>query len=141
MEINLLDVNKNAWDFILDLRNADFSNFYEQEKHLNKEEHYKYLLNQETNPNFYHWLINYQSQNIGYIRIKDYDVGIMIKKEFQNKGFATIALQLVVEKARELGIKKLIALVKPENLGSKKIFLKNDFKEKLQWLEKTFDDK
>ena len=59
------------------------------------------------------------------------------KKEFQNKGFATIALQLTVDKARDLGIKKLIALVAPENLGSKKIFIKNDFKEKLHWLEKT----
>ena len=62
----------------------------------------------------------------------------MIKNEFQNKGFATIALQLTVEKSRELGLKKLIALVKPENLGSKKIFLKNDFKEKLHWLEINF---
>ena len=137
MAINLLDVNKNTWDFILNLRNDDFSNFYQQEKPLNKEEHYNYLSSQEKNSNFHHWLINYQSQNIGYVRINDNDVGIMIKKEFQNKGFATIALQLAVEKARKLGIKKLIALVKPENIGSKEVFLKNDFKEKLHWLEKT----
>jgi len=136
LEIKLHKVNKNNWDFILDLRNEDFSNFYEQKKILSKEDHYIYLSVQDKNPYFHHWLINYESQNIGYIRIKDTDVGIMIKKEFQNKGFATLALQLAVEKARELGIKKLVALVKPENLGSKKIFLKNDFKEKLHWLEK-----
>lgn len=137
MEIRLLDAKKSHWDFILDLRNEDFSNFYEQKKPLTKEDHYNYLSSQETNSNFHHWIVSYESQNIGYVRIKDNDVGIMIKKEFQNKGFATIALQLVVEKARELGIKKLIALVAPENLGSKKIFLKNNFQEKLHWLEKT----
>ncbi len=137
MEIQLLDINKNNWDFILDLRNEDFSNFYEQKKPLSKEDHYTYLSTQEKNPNFHPWLVSYESQDVGYVRIKDTDVGIMIKKEFQNKGFATIALKLAVEKARELGIKKLIALVKPENLGSKKIFIKNDFKENLHWLERT----
>jgi predicted acetyltransferase len=138
LEIKLEEVKKNNWDFILDLRNEDFSNFYEQNNILTKKDHYDYLFNQKKNPNFHHWLINYKSQNIGYVRIKDNDVGIMIKNEFQNKGFATIALQLTVEKSRELGLKKLIALVKPENLGSKKIFLKNDFKEKLHWLEINF---
>lgn len=132
----MINANKSHWDFILNLRNEDFSNFYHQEKPLRKEVHYNYLSTQETNPNFHHWIIVYQSQNIGYVRIKDNDVGIMIKKEYQNKGFATLALKLVEEKARELGLKKLIALVKPVNLGSKKIFLKNNFQEKLHWLEK-----
>jgi len=133
----LINANKSHWNFILDLRNEDFSNFYHQEKPLTKEDHYNYLSTQETNPNFHHWIIIHQSQNIGYVRIKDYDIGIMIQKEYQNKGFATLALKLVEEKARELGIKKLIALVKPENLGSKKIFLKNDYEEKMHWLEKV----
>jgi len=132
----LINANKSHWDFILDLRNEDFSNFYHQEKPLTKEDHYSYLSTQETNPNFHHWIIIYQSQNIGYVRIKDNDVGIMIQEKYQNKGLATLALKLVEEKARELGIKKLIALVKPENLGSKKIFLKNNFEEKMHWLEK-----
>jgi len=133
----LITANKSHWDFILDLRNEDFSNFYHQEKPLTKEDHYSYLSTQEINPNFHHWVIIYQSQNIGYVRIKDNDVGIMIQKKYQNKGFATLAIKLTEEKARELGIKKLIALVKPENLGSKKIFLKNNFKEKMHWLEKN----
>ena len=136
MEISFINANKSHWDFILNLRNEDFSNFYHQENPLTKEVHYNYLSTQETNPNFHHWIIVYQSQNIGYVRIKDNDVGIMIKKEYQNQGFATLALKLVEEKARELGLKKLIALVKPANIGSKKIFLKNDFQEKLHWLEK-----
>lgn len=133
----MITANKSHWDFILDLRNEDFSNFYHQEKPLTKEDHYSYLSTQEINPNFHHWVIIYQSQNIGYVRIKDNDVGIMIQKKYQNKGFATLAIKLTEEKARELGIKKLIALVKPENLGSKKIFLKNNFKEKMHWLEKN----
>jgi RimJ/RimL family protein N-acetyltransferase len=137
LEISLINAYKSHWDFILDLRNEDFSNFYHQEKPLTKEDHYNYLSTQEKNPNFHHWIIIYKSQNIGYVRIKDNDVGIMIQKKFQNKGFATLALNLVEEKARELGIKKLIALVKPENQGSKKIFLKNNFEEKMHWLEKN----
>ena len=136
MDITLNDVTKNDWDYILDLRNADFSGFPQQTKPLTKDEHYAYLSSQETNPNFHHWLVTFQSQNIGYVRIKDDDVGIMIQKEFQNKGFATLALQLVEEQARKLGMKKLVALIVPENIGSKKAFLKNNFEERLHRLEK-----
>jgi len=135
--MNLINANKSHWDFILDLRNEDFSNFYEQEKPITKEEHYDYLSKQENNPNFHHWIIVYNSENIGYVRIKGNDIGIIIQKKYQNKGFATMALKLVEQKARELGIKKLIALVKPTNISSKKIFLKNNFEEKMHWLEKN----
>ena len=60
-----------------------------------------------------------------------------MKKEFQNKGIASEALKLAEEKARNLGISKLTALVKAGNEGSKKIFLKNNYELKMYWLEKN----
>ena len=43
----------------------------------------------------------------------------MIHKDFQNRGFGSLALQLVEKEARKLRIKKLIALIKPENKSKK----------------------
>ena len=63
----------------------------------------------------------------------------MIKKEFQNKGIASIALQLLEKEAINLGIKKLIAVVAPENKSSEKIFQRNNFIKKSQVFQKKFN--
>ena len=134
--IKLIDVEKSDWNLILELRNDYFKNFYEQKKPLEINEHFDYLEKQSKNPNFYHWIIQYDDKKVGYARILDNDVGIMIKKNFQNKGIASNSLKLVEEKAKLLKILKLKALVKFENHSSKKIFQKNNYKLKMYWLEK-----
>ena len=134
--IQLTDVTKSDWNFILELRNSFFDNFYNQDKPIEKKEHYEYLENQNKNSTFFHWIIESNNEKIGYVRILDNDIGIMIKKDFHNKGIATIALQLAEEKAKSLGIDKLIALVKIDNESSKKIFENNDFKLHMYWYEK-----
>jgi len=136
LAIELIDVDKKNWDFIMGLRNESYKNFYKQKKPLQKEEHYKYLEKQKSNPNFHHWLISYENKLVGYVRLLDNDVGIMIKNEFQNKGIASQVLKLMEDKSRDLGITKLIALVQLGNESSKKIFLKNDYKLTMYWLEK-----
>ena len=134
--ITLRNVEKNDWDFILQLRNSFYRFFQKQKKPLEKSEHYEYMEKQKSNPNFHQWIIMLNQNEVGYVRILDQDVGIMIKEEFQNKGIATKSLSLVEKKAVELGISKLIALVHMDNESSKKIFENNGYEISRFWLEK-----
>ena len=138
-KIELRKVVEKDWDFILNLRNEFYINsFYEQKKPIQKAEHYEYMSKQATNPNFHQW-VAMKSKNmspIGYIRILDQDINIMVEKEFQSKGIGTIMLNLVEKKALSLGIKKLKAIVIAGNESSKKIFIKNNFKLILRSFEK-----
>ncbi len=135
-KIALRDIDNNDWDFILDLRNSSFEFFYKQNIPLEKTEHYEYMKRQSINSKFHHWIITLDDNSVGYIRILENDVGIMIKKDYQNMGIASKALQLVEIKAKELGISKLVALVVKDNESSKKIFEQNDYNLKMFWLEK-----
>ena len=137
MKIKLIDVNEEHWNFILSLRNAFFEHsFYEQKHAISKDEHYEYMKKQTTNPNFHQWIAASDGLPIGYMRILDHDINIMVDKKFQNKGVGTIMLKLVEEKAKKLGLKKLEARVLTENQNSLKLFQKNDFQIKMNQLEK-----
>ena len=136
MSISLKPCEKTDWDTILEFRNEFYPMFYKQTSQISQKEHYEYMEKQMSNPDFHHWMILNDNEIAGYTRILDNDVGIMIKKEHQNKGIATKALSQVEILAKELGLKKLIALVKAENEESKKIFLTNDYSLKLYWYEK-----
>ena len=98
---------------------------------------------QKSNPKFHQWIIKLNESDVGYVRILDYDVGIMVHEKFQNKGIATEALSLVEKEAVELGLSKLIARIDKNNLSSKKTFEKNGYVEKNDseleqlWLEKN----
>jgi ribosomal-protein-alanine N-acetyltransferase len=136
MNIELIQVKPNDWDIILDLRNTFYKMFYKQSKPISKNEHYEYLKSHNDDANFHHWMIKNNEQIVGYVRILQEDVGIMIKEEYQGKGIASRALELVIKESKTLGISKLIALVKPENIQSKRIFEKNNFEMKMYWYEK-----
>jgi len=139
--IELRSVTREDWDFIMLLRNEFYNFFYKQTKPITKNEHYDYMEKQLSNSNFHHWIISSDKKTVGYCRILNEDVGIMIKKEFQNEGIASKALRLLEDQAQNLGIKKLIALVKTGNESSSKIFLKNNFKLKMYWYEKEIVEK
>ena len=137
MNIELREVTEKDWDFILNLRNNFYANsFYEQKKPINKDEHYKYMNEKIINPNFHQWIAIDGKIDVGYIRILDQDINIMVEKKFQTKGIGTTMLSLVEKKALKLGIKKLKAKILDGNESSKKIFLKNNYKLKLHCLEK-----
>lgn len=136
MNVNLVTAIDSDWDFILSLRNDFYSFFDHQIKPLTKNEHYEYLKKQENNLNFHHWIIIFNDQPVGYVRLLNSDVGIMLKKEFQNKGIASNALKLVENEAKLLGILKLFAKVQIENSSSHKIFKKNNYNIKFYLLEK-----
>ena len=137
MKINLRDVTEKDWDYILNLRNQFYVNFFhEQKKPIEKDEHYEYMNKQKSNSNFYQWIATNGEDDVGYIRILDQDINIMVEKKFQTKGIGTVMLNLVEKEARGLGIKKLKAKVLIGNDSSKKIFEKNNYKLKIYLFEK-----
>ena len=137
MEINLKKCTKDNWDFILSLRNDFYKNsLYIQVKPLTKTEHYEYMEKQSKNPNFHQWITVMDEEIIGYIRILDNAINIMVSKEYHDQGIGSIMLKLLEIEAKKLGITKLIGLVRIDNKGSEKIFQKNDYQLKLNWFEK-----
>jgi len=125
------------WDYILTLRNQSYDNFYLQDKPLTKKEHYAYLKKQKTNPKFFNWIISKNEKDVGYVRLLDEDVSIMIEKKYQGQGIGTLALQILEKEARNLGVKRLVGRVMVDNERSKQIFLNNDYKLKMYWFEKN----
>ena len=137
MKVTLRKVLKKDWDYILKLRNEpNFSKFFYNQKKISKKEHYNYLEKQKKNSGFVNWIISYGKKDVGYVRILDEDVSIMIDQKFHSKGIGVNALKILEENAKNLSIKKLIGKMMIDNKSSQKIFLKNNFKLKMYWYEK-----
>tara|TARA_B100000586_G_C19836489_1_gene312733 strand:+ start:24 stop:443 length:420 start_codon:yes stop_codon:yes gene_type:complete len=137
MEIKLREVCKEDWDYILQLRNSFFKDdFLEQQKVLTKKEHYEYMEKQKSNTNFYQWVSFDGEKNVGYIRLLEDDVSVIVDQKFQNKGIGTIMLALMEKEAKKIGLKKIKALVRKNNFSSEKIFLKNNYQLKILTFEK-----
>lgn len=142
MEILLRKVQKSDWDFILNLRNKNiFKKYFQNQEHITKKAHYEYLTKQKCNQNFFNWIICYKSKDVGYVRILDNDISIMIKPDFHGKGIGTDAIKLVEVEAKKLGIKYLIGKMMVSNKKSEKIFANNKFKLKMYWYEKDISKK
>ena len=137
MKVSLRRILKKDWNYILNLRNNDKfrENFYQQHK-ISKTEHFEYLNKQKSNPNFFNWIICYGKNDVGYIRILDNDVSIMIDEKFHNLDIGSKSLKILEIEAKSLGITKLVGRVMNENKSSKKIFQKNNYKLKMYWFEK-----
>jgi len=139
LKISLRKVKKTDWDYIMKLRNESYENFYLQEKPLTKKEHYAYLKKQKTNSKFFNWIILKNEKEVGYVRLLNNDVSIIVDKKFQDKNIGTNTLKLLEEEAKKIGLKKLIALILTKNKTSKKIFEKNQYKLKQWWMEKEIN--
>jgi RimJ/RimL family protein N-acetyltransferase len=94
---------------------------------------------QIKNKKFRQWIIIDHKLDIGYIRILEEDVSVLLKKEFQGKGFGTKALRKL-EKQSELP-KKLIGEIKANNISSIKTFEKAGYKLKTLVFEKNVKKK
>ena len=137
MDIQLQNVTKDDWDYILKLRNSTYVQLQMYTKHkITKSEHYEYLKKQKRNQNFVNWMICLDSKNVGYVRVLDNDVSIMIEKKYHGKGIGTTTILLLEKEAKKFGIKKLVGRVMIDNEKSKQIFLNNDYKLKMYWYEK-----
>ena len=140
MSVSFRKVTKNDWDYILILRNNNSFqlNFYEQHK-IPKQEHYDYLEKQVNNYNFFNWIICSNNEDVGYVRILDNDVSIMIDEKYHGQGIGEKAISLLESEAKLLGLKKLVGKMMIDNKASEKIFLKNNFKLKMFWYEKSLE--
>tara|TARA_B100000029_G_scaffold250436_1_gene247443 strand:+ start:3667 stop:4089 length:423 start_codon:yes stop_codon:yes gene_type:complete len=140
MEIKLREVREEDWDYILELRNHFFKDdFVEQQNVLTKKEHYDYMEKQKFNTDFHQWISTDGEKNVGYIRLLEDDVSIMVDQKFQNEGIGTIMLRLMEKEAKKIGIKKIKALVRKNNFSSEKIFLKNNYQLKTLMFEKEIE--
>jgi RimJ/RimL family protein N-acetyltransferase len=137
MNITLSSVTKDNWDLIYDIRiNKQYrKNFYSQQD-FSKDYHYSYLEDKEKVATFFHWMILQNNKAVGYIRILDNDISIMIHPKYIGKGIGSQALVLVEKEAKKIGLQKLIGRVMIENKSSKKIFEKNNYALKMFWFEK-----
>ena len=106
---------------------------------LTEKEHYAYMNKQIRNPNFHQWMAVSNNKVVGYIRILDAEINLMVVKDFQNKGIGSMMLSLLENEAKKLGIHKLIGLVRSNNTSSKKIFENNNYQLKLFRFEKELD--
>ena len=95
---------------------------------------------QDSNPNFHQWITTDGNNDLGYIRILDQDISIMVENKFQTKGIGTTMLNLIEDKALSLGIKKLNAMVLVGNESSKNFFIKNNYKLKMCLFEKILSN-
>lgn len=136
----LRSCTRNDWDIVLDLRNQFYlGSFITQDRPLTKEEHYEYMEKQSKNPNFHQWMAIMDNNVVGYVRILDLEINILVVKEYQGRGIGTKMLQLLEDKARKLNIKKLRGLVRADNLNSRHLFQKNNYHLKTYWFEKSLE--
>jgi RimJ/RimL family protein N-acetyltransferase len=98
---------------------------------LKLENHMAYWKKKLADSQFHSFIISSDNQEIGFAKLeifeKGYDVGIFINPEKQKKGMGTEAIGAIVLEARKIGIRKLFARIKPDNVASQKIFEKNYF--------------
>ena len=133
------NVKKDDWNFILELRNNFFDKFHKQNSPIKLKEHEKYMKTQIKNKKFRQWIIIDHESDIGYIRILEDDVSILLKQEFQGRGFGSKALRKL-EKQSNVP-KKLIGEIKADNISSIKTFEKAGYKLKTLVFEKNIHKK
>lgn len=96
-----------------------------------------------TKPSQLRFIIQFNEILIGAVDIFDINyenksgaIGILIaEEEFRRKGFASDALKLLEQEAKNRGIDRLIALIHRENVKSRNLF------EKMGYLPQSIDDK
>jgi RimJ/RimL family protein N-acetyltransferase len=133
------NVKRDDWGFILELRNSFFNKFHKQNSPIKLKEHEKYMKLQIKNKKFQQWIIIDHESDIGYIRILEEDVSILLKKEFQGKGVGTKVLRKLEKQSRLP--KKLIGEIKANNISSIKTFEKAGYKLKTLVFEKNLQKK
>jgi len=81
----------------------------------------------------HYFLMFFNRTLIGYsfLRLFGYKIpsfGVIIKNDFTDKGYGTILSKWTIDKAKELGYKKVILKTYKENISAKKVYEKLGFK-------------
>jgi ribosomal-protein-alanine N-acetyltransferase len=141
------DVNE-----ILALRsNPEIMQFIPRPLMKTKEEALEFISVMDTNVNnnnVINWAITTKEDDqligmIGFYRMKpeNYraEVGYILSAEFHGKGIITEALERVIQFGfEEMGLNSIEAVIDPENFGSEKVLLKNNFVKEGHFKEHTF---
>ncbi|UCZ55076.1 GNAT family N-acetyltransferase [Bacillus shivajii] len=100
-----------------------------------KERHQALLEEQEQGLSYFYLIKDKDGLIIGRMNVIDIDksensghIGYRVGEAYTGKGIAYKALQLLLEKASNLGIKKIFAQTTTNNIASQKVLLKNGFK-------------
>ena len=137
MNIELRQIDEKDWDFILDLRNSARKHFFQNEE-ITKKNHYNYMKKNSINPKFNLWIVHFEKQNLGYVRLLDTEISVVIFEKYRGKGIGNIALKMCMEKCKKLGIDKLTAIIRTDNLASLNMYSKLGFIQTKFDLEKKF---
>ena len=130
--IVLRPLQNSDLDFLFDIENNTGNwQFGSEQKQYNKQELLDYIANAKTDITVakqYRFVIDLNSTPIGFIDLFDYTtdsagVGVIITKDYRNKGFAKEALNLLADYAFViLDITQLYCSITKDNLGSIKLF-------------------
>ena len=129
--IKLNQVTKNDTLFLYDLlKNKDPNANISHKKMPTYNEHLKFI---KSRPYRKWYIVKYGGLKIGSVYLTSQnEVGIFIKKSFQNKKYGGIILsQLIQENPR----RRYLANVNPKNIRSEKFFKSHGFK----FIQKTFE--
>ena len=150
--LNLRRLTSTDVNEILALRsNPEIMKFIPRPLITTQEEALEFISAMDTNVNnnsVINWAITTKENDqligmIGYYRMKpeNYraEVGYILSAEYHGQGIMTEALQRVVRFGfEEMGLNSIEAVIDPENYGSEKVVLKNNFVKEGHFKEHTF---
>ncbi len=79
---------------------------------------------------YYVLLINDRIIGYSFLRLFGYEIpsfGIIIRRNYTNKGYGTVLTEWTVNKAKELGFKKVILKTYKKNIAARKVYKKIGF--------------
>ena len=138
IDIQLRLLEQNDLDFLYTVENDEsLWEFGSENRKYTKEELTQYISNAKQDillAKQSRFVIEYNSKVIGFIDLFDYDefkasVGVLIVKEYQNRGFAKQALLLLINHAfKILNITQLCCSIHKTNIASISLFTSCKFK-------------
>ena len=137
MVLRLKQVNKEDWNFILEIRNLDeVRQACHDTSIISNSQHYQYMEKISNDPNCYHWIVLMDNTRIGHTKIilnealnGVHEFGYMLVRKFRGKGLAKQIYESVFTEAKKLGIKKLHDTIKIEQEIPRIVALNVGFKD------------
>jgi len=115
------------WEFIRKVENQNRYAMH-QTKQITKKTHTKFMNMALKNSDYHYWKIIYKNKMVGITRIYKTDFGYAILKKYQGNGIGQRTHKPIFQKAKKLGLKKLIADIKTNSPVALHVALKGGFK-------------
>lgn len=131
LNVKLRLVKKKDWESILEIRNEkEVRQASHDMSMISKEDHVSYMKKISNDSNCFQWIVTYNDDDIGYVKLIYGDFGYMIKNEFRGKGFGTLLYNEVFSELKKLSISKIHGDIKIDQLIPLKLALKVGFIQK-----------